>query len=38
MRAHFAETPFAVRLRLASERDKQYALILSDLPAPRVLP
>jgi hypothetical protein len=38
MRAHFTDTPFAVRLRLASERDKQYALILSDLPAPRVLP
>ncbi|WP_310572155.1 hypothetical protein [Gemmatimonas sp.] len=38
MRAHLADTPFAVRLRLASERDKQYALILSDLPAPRVLP
>ncbi|QJR36437.1 hypothetical protein [Gemmatimonas groenlandica] len=38
MRAHLADTPFAVRLRLASERDKQYALILSDIPAPRVLP
>lgn len=38
MRAHLADTPFAVRLRLASERDKQYALILSDLPAPRALP
>lgn len=38
MRAHLTDTPFAVRLRLASERDKQYALILSDLPAPRALP
>jgi len=37
MRAHLVETPFAVRLRLSSERDKQYALILSDLPAPRAL-
>ncbi|MDQ8159145.1 MAG: hypothetical protein P3C12_06955 [Gemmatimonadota bacterium] len=38
MRAHFAAVPFAVRLRLASERDKTYALILSDLPAPQSLP
>ncbi len=35
MRTHLADAPFAVRLRLASERDKTYALILSDLPAPR---
>jgi len=38
MHALLADAPYAVRLRLSSERDKQYALILSDLPAPRVLP
>lgn len=37
MREHLEETPCAVRLRLASERDKTYAIILSDLPAPRAL-
>jgi len=33
MRAHLGATPYTVRIRLASERDKKYALILSDTPA-----
>ena len=32
MRAHLGATPYRVRIRLTSERDKQYALILSDTP------
>lgn len=36
MRAHLGATPYAVRIRLTSERDKKYALILSDTPEPRV--
>ena len=32
MQAHLGETSYRVRLRLTSERDKQYALILSDTP------
>ena len=35
MRAHLGATPWKVRIRLTSERDKQYALILSDTPEPR---
>ena len=32
MRAYMGGIPYAIRVRLASERDKQYALVLSDLP------
>jgi GT2 family glycosyltransferase len=34
LRQHLGNAPFLVRLRLTSERDKKYALILSDTPAP----
>ena len=33
-RQHLGATPYAVRVRLASESQKQYALILSDIPLP----
>lgn len=33
MRKHLGSAPYRVRVRLASERDKKYALILSDTPA-----
>lgn len=34
LRQHLGTTPFKIRVQLASERDKKYALILSDTPAP----
>ena len=36
MRSHLGDTPYAVRIRLTSERDKKYALMLSDTPESRV--
>ena len=32
MREQLGETPFMIRTRLASEQNKQYGLILSDIP------
>lgn len=38
VRRHLGATPYAVRVRLASESNKQYALTLSDIPQPLVAP
>ena len=35
LRAHLGVTDYTVSVRLASERDKTYTLILTDTPAPR---
>ena len=36
LRHQLGATPYAVRIRLASESQKQYALVLSDIPLPQV--
>ena len=38
VRRHLGATPYTVRVRLASESNKQYALTLSDIPQSLVAP